>query len=227
MTQGNNLIMTIFGVKGDGKSTLALYYLEMLNKPSIIIDVTEQFQPTRKYAKIVKGVPALRYELMNKANLQLFKKGKFQLIFRPTSNDSSKDIEAVIQTILDENVQHINILFDELEIYASNRLTKASSIFKLFYISRNRNINIISVVKIMGMLSPLVKAQTDYFALSQINDTNSEKYFNDRTKGEMKEQLKGIKAHEFLVTDLNNFWQRFKLKASTIKVLENQKKEKL
>ncbi len=223
MTQGNNLIITISGVKGDGKTTLGLYYLEQLNKASIIIDVTEQFDTNRKYRKLIKGVSALRYELLNANNLKLFKKGKYQLIFRPQTSDIKKEIEAVIQTVLDENIQDINIFFDELEIYANNRLNEKSSIFNLFYMSRNRNINIISVVKIMGMLSPLIKAQTDYFALSQLNDINSVKYFKDRSKGQIEDKLKGIKSHEFLITDLNNYWYRFKLKLSTITTIENKR----
>lgn len=225
MTQSNNLVLTLFGVKGDGKTTLGLYYLEMLNKASIIIDVTEQFDTNRKYRKLVQGVSALRYELMNKSRLKLFKKGKFQLIFRPSTNDTRKEVEEVIQTVLSENIKDINIFFDEIETYANNKMSEKSSLFKLFYISRNRNINIISVVKLIGMLSPIIKAQTDYFALSQINDNNSERYFIDRSKGKIKEYLKDMKAHEFLVTDLNKYWNTIKLESNTIKVIENRKKK--
>lgn len=225
MTRTNNFILTIFGVKNDGKTTLGLYYLEKLNKPSIIIDITEQFEPTRKYHKLIKGVAALRYELMNESNLKLFKKGKFQIIFRPLTSDIRKEVEEVVQTILDKNVQHINIFFDEIETYANNRMGEKSSLFKLFYISRNRNINIISVVKVMGMLSPIIKTQTDYFAVSQINELNSEKYFNDRSKGQIKEHLKDMKAHEFLVTDLSKYWRKIKLDPRTIKILENKRKK--
>ena len=126
---------------------------------------------------MVKGVNALRYELMNKSNRELFIKGKFQLIFRPQTNNITKEVEDVIQTVLDENIQHINILFDEIEIYADNYISKNSPIFQLFYISRNRDINIISVVKVVGMLHRIVKLQTDYFMISQIDDTNAEKFF--------------------------------------------------
>ena len=222
MTHGNNLIMTVFGMKNDGKTTLGLYYLEMLNRPSIIIDVTEQFQEDRKYRKIVRGVQALRYELIN--NKDLFMKGKFQLIFRPKTSDITKEVEAVIQTVLDEYVEHINIFFDELEIYADNYLTKKSSIYQLYYISRNRKINIIAVVKVIGMVSRLIRAQTDYFAMSQITDNNSRKYFMNESEGKIKEHLRVLGPHEFLVTDLKKYFKKFKLQSHTIKALENKKK---
>ena len=100
MTKGNNLIITISGVKGDGKTTLGLFYLERLDKPSIIIDVTEQFEANRAYKKVIHGVSALKYELSNKNSMKLFRKCRMQLIFRPTSDDIKKEIEEVIQFVL-------------------------------------------------------------------------------------------------------------------------------
>jgi hypothetical protein len=226
MTQGNNLIATISGIKGDGKTTLGLYLLEMLNKPSLIIDVTEQFIPNRKYKKIIKGVTELKYELLNSNNLKLFKKSKLHLIFRPITDDIKSEIEEVIQHVLKDNIQDICIFFDELEVYANNRLSEKSSIFRLFYMSRNRKIDLISVVKIFGLLSPLIKSQTDYFLLSQIDDMNSEKYLNQRSKNQVSRRLKGIKRFEFLITNLKDQWCTFKLESKSIKTIERVQKRK-
>jgi hypothetical protein len=219
MTQSNNNIITIGGVKNDGKSTLGLFYLEKNSKPSIVIDITEQFEANRKYKKIVRGVQALKYELSDDKSLKVFKKGKMQLIFRPTTNDITKEIEEVVDFIMSNNFQNIAILFDEIEVYANNKLTNKSPLFKLFYISRNRKIDIISIVKIFGLLSPLIKSQTDYFALSQIDDINSQKYLDSRSFKRFSDEIQDIKQHEFLVTDLKKYWSKIKLEKSIVRLI--------
>ena len=95
-----------------------------------------------------------------------------------------------------------------------------NSIFKLFYISRNRNIDIFSVAKIFGLLSPLIKSATDYYALSQIDDINSEKYLNQRSFNRFAKEIKGVKKYEFLYTNLKDYWRKHKLKKSTINIIE-------
>lgn len=220
MTKGNNLIIVVAGVKGDGKTTLGFFYMERLDKPSIIIDVTEQFQANRKYSKIIKGVQALKYELLNPINFKLFIKGKLQLIFRPISNDIKSEIEEVIQMVLHNNIQNICIFFDELEVYANNRLNEKSSIFRLFYMSRNRKIDIIAVAKIFGLLSPLIKSQTDYFALSQVDDINSKKYLDLRSFNKFSLKIEDIQKHQFLVTDLKGYWEKIKLDKKIIRIIE-------
>lgn len=217
MTQGNNLIITFSGIKFDGKSTCALYFVEMNNKPSIIIDIAQQFEDDRKYKKIVHGVQALKYEVLNN---KLFCKSKMQLIFRPFKGNLKKQIEEVVDFIMSSSIKNISMLFDEFEVYANNKLNENSSLFTMFYLSRNKNIDLFLVSKIFGMLSPLVKSATDYYALSQIDDENSEKFLNRRSFKRFSKESKDMKQHEFLYTDLKKYWRKHKFKKSTVKIID-------
>lgn len=218
MTKTNNTVLTISGIKDDGKTTLGAYYLEIIGKPSIIIDVTEQFEENRKYKKIIRGIQALRYELMN--NKALFRKAKMQLIFRPASDNKRAEIEEVCKFILDQKIFNICVFFDEIEVYANNKLKDNSALFELYYLSRNKNIDIIAVCKIFGMLSQIIKQQTDYFALSNIDDLPSFRYLNDRSFKRFEKEIKDIGKNQFLITDLKKYWRKQKLKISTVKTLQ-------
>ena len=218
MTKTQNLMITIGGVKGDGKTLLAVYYMEKINKPTIIIDVARQFTNSRKFRTVVKGVQELKYELNH--NRKSFMKYKTQIVFRPETKDITKEIEEVIEFVDMEEIENICIFFDEIETYATSKITNKSSLYKLFYISRNMNIDIISVVKTFGDLSRLIKGQTDYFAISKMNEINSIKFLDQRSNNKFSPRMKELNKHEFLVTDLNNTWTKIKLDKKIIRIIE-------
>ena len=229
MTQGNNLVITVFGVKDDGKTTLGNFFLETLSTPSIVIDVTEQFVANRRYKKVISCLNEMKYILSNPLEKRLFYKGKIQLIFRPNGRDKKKVIEDLMWFILEKKIHGISIFFDEIETYANNKINDKSGIFNIFHMSRNKQINIIAICKVFGMLSQLIKAQSDYFAISQVNDIPSFEYLQKRSFKKFGKEIENIGKHEFLITNLNHqknmFWEKYKLSKSHILELEKKTKK--
>jgi hypothetical protein len=218
-TDSNNNIYTIAGVKHDGKTTVAVYLMEQLDKPSIIIDRTLQFSENTAYRVIVRGLNELRLYCLNPVYRKSFYKGKLQLIFRTATKERTKEIEKALQ-LINDNLSNITILFEEMELYADYYLNKNSPIFETLYLSRNNKFDIICVIKEISNLNKLVRNATDYFFLGRIKDPNAKKYFNTRSENQYKDYIKKIEIRKFLITDLTDYWKVFTLNQRVLKIIK-------
>lgn len=225
-TKTNNTVITIGGRKNDGKSTIANYFMEWFNQPTLIIDVAKQYTNNTPYRIIINGLKELRLYCLNSAYRDGFYKGKLQLIFRTSKEDYEDEISQAMK-LVNEHLHNICIVFEEMELYADRWLTKKSPIYKTLYLSRNNNFNIICIIKEIGDLSKLVKSATDVFFLGQIKDHNAITYFNNRGgKYEnsntyiFSDKLKKLKFREFLVTDFTTLWNSFKLKQKILTIIK-------
>ena len=192
--------------------------MEKINKPSIIIDVVEQFEANKSYRVLIKGISNLRQYLSNQHSRKAFYKGKLQIVFRPTQKDFFNEIENVVEMLFLEH-KDIFILFDEMETYADRYLTKSSNIYTLFYKSRNRNIDLICVIKQIRNLSDLVRDATDLFFLGNVKSVSAKKYFNERSDNRYKNEIKSLNFREFLVTDLDSYWGRIQLRKTIVNII--------
>lgn len=217
-TQNNNSIFTIIGVKNDGKTTIGKYIIEVINKPTIIIDIAEQFDDKKSYQRKVKGLTELKFYLENKSFRSAFIKAKQTIIYRFNTQDKAKEAEKVFQYIND-SIRNITIFCEELELYADNYLNRRSPIFETMYLSRNKGYTIINVVKEISMLSKLIKSATDFFILGRIRDLNAQKYFNERSLKRFEKEIKDLKHRQFLITDLVDFWEVFQLKEKMFNII--------
>lgn len=213
-------LFLLLAKKHYGKTTLGKYLLEYLNKPAVIIDVVKQFEANTPYRKVIRGVQEFKYYLSNKHYKKAFYKAKMQIIFRFTSTakERNKEVEELFQ-FLNDHLNNITIFCEELETYVPHRLEMGMTLFDTFYACRNFGFDIIAIAKIAGKLAPLIKDQTDYFIVNT-NELNAIKYLNERSGGKFKEQAKHLKKREFLITNLDDYNKKFKLKPNIIKLIK-------
>lgn len=217
-TQTNNKIFTFAGKKNDGKTTLALYVLEQLNKPSVIFDVVKQFEANTNYRVVCKSIEQLSFYLFNPAQKERFYKAKTQLIFQPSLKHLKDEVEQVCELLYD--CKDIAIFFDEYEMITSRHLSSNSSIYNIFYASRNANIDILAVIKDIGNFPKICKSQSDYFVLGKIVEHTARDYFNKKGGGKFEAYHKNLEFREFLFTDLDSVWKKIKLKKEIVKLIK-------
>lgn len=218
-TQTNNNIFTIAGVKNDGKTTLGKYLLEQIDKPSIIIDIANQFTSNTAYRIVLKGLKQFEFYFSNEAFKRAFYKGKLQVIYRFNTDNEDRESHNLF-AFINSNLKNICIFCEELELYADSYLRKSHALFKTMYLSRNKGYTLINVIKEIGSLSKLIRSQTDYFFLGRIKDENAIKFFNGRSYKRFEKEIKELKFREFLYTDLIDTWQVFTLNKNTIKLIK-------
>lgn len=218
--QSNNSVnvITILSAMDGGKTTLGKYFMEQLNKPTLIIDIAKQFEENTRYRKIIKGLNELKYYLSNKHYRNAFYKSRLQLIYRFTSKDKQLEANNLFEWIND-HLKHITIFCEEMELYADSYLRKSSPIFETFYLCRNSDFDVIVIAKIAGQLSSLVKAQTTIF-YANTRATSAIKYLDERSGNEFSKQVKHLKNKEFLVIENDSITRKFKLNKNIIKLIK-------
>lgn len=226
MTNTNNLLLTVAGKKNDGKTTTAYYVSKQLDTPLIIIDIAEQFKPKKAHQHLIRGINALKYYLDNPILKEVFYKGRQEIIFRCSSTDEETEIKELFNFIYYKKIKNISLLCDEFELYAGSRENKSSPIFRLFYKSRNLNVNIICVIKEIGELNKLYRSATDYYLLGQILEPSARERFNERgnnngnDKNHVTTILDSLTEHEFLFTDFNKLYETFKVNKSILQIMK-------
>lgn len=211
-------VFTILAKKFQGKTTLGKYLMETLNKPTIIVDIARQFDDNTAYRKTVRGLDELKYFLGNKHFLNAFYKSNMQLIYRFVSDNKKNEAEELFK-YLNNNLENITIFCEEMELYANRYLKHTSPIFESFFLARNQQFDIIVIAKIAGQLNTLVKDQTDFWFINT-REVNAVRYLDDKSGKAYSRIYPTLNDKEFLMSDLNHFYKKFKLNKKTIQIIK-------
>lgn len=216
-TSTQNNLYLFMGTKGDGKSTNATYLMELLNRPSVVFDVANQYDTSKAYRVVVKGFRGLHYYLTNPKTLKAFKKANMQIIVRFTSSmDKKEEIQECSRLLA--NYKDFTILFEEMDLYFVFQSSSSNPIYELAYLSRNFNHEVICIFKQASMVHSVLKMNADYIFTSYIEDKNSLKYFEQRSK-ELAEQIKKLDEYQFIILGKRGFRRVHKLNKKIAKLI--------
>lgn len=211
-------IYTILAKMGQGKTTIGKYILEQLNKPSLIVDIADQFNENTNYRKVIKGLNELKHFLGIKYFKSIFYKSKMQIIYKFTSDDEQNEAKELF-LYLNENLKDITIFCEEMELYADQYLRKNNPIFKTFYLARNKGFHIIVIAKNIGQLSPLIKDQTTIF-FANTSMESAKKYLDERSDKKFSIKVKTLQDKEFIIIKNEKFYKIFKLNQNIVKKIK-------
>lgn len=217
MTNSNNNIFILMGNKNDGKTTAANYIDSVLKNPSIIVDPAKEFGK-KDYRIKCHTIREVEYYLNNDSWKKALYTANMQLIYRPTLLDTKTDVNLLCQELL--NYRNLTIVFDEMDLYADRWLTKKDAIYKLVFLSRNLNHNIIIVSKKPSELAGIIKSMFDYIFVSKLEANNDLEFFKKHGGDDLVRDIKSLDYREFLIIGRREFRQKFKLDSKIAKILQ-------
>ena len=177
---GKNIIITVLGKKGSGKSYFVKKELIKLFPKIIIIDPLDEYNYFYNYSlkEIISVIQAN------------YKKNKYRVVYRPLDENEDLFFKFIY------SLESITLIIEEVDGYSNNKKTDVY-LEKLFKYGRHKNINLICISRRPAEIGRLLTAQSDIiisFRQTEKRDIDYFRYFTDNP-----EQLKNLKIGEFKV----------------------------
>ena len=201
---GRNIIITILGKKGSGKSYFVKNTIVPLFPRLLIIDPLDEYHYYYVYS-LPEFVGILK---------ENYTKNKFRLVYRPLDENEDLFFKFVF------SLENVTLIIEEVDGYANGKQTD-KYLEKLFKYGRHKNINLICVSRRPAEIGRLLTAQSDIIISFQQTEGRDIDYFKNFTDN--PEVLKNLKVGEFKVMLGENDFRRLKRK-KYIRIGKNTKK---
>jgi len=159
------------GTTGAGKTVLAKYFLERLNRV-IVIDPKHTFR--------LEG-----YKLNKSMRLPAFSR-EFNMLIRPRRDDDSKLAELLIDAFKKRN---ITIYTDELAVMEERYPESISVLREIALTGREKNVALWNATQRPRGIPPLFKTEAEVFFVFRLQDEDDRKHIAGYVGNEVKEKI--------------------------------------
>lgn len=190
MKQLQNIIETIIGHKGYGKTVFTEKLAILKNRPTVILDPRFQYQENIRRI-VFTSVSNFRRWIMNKDNYKVFMSHKLELVVRTI--DDAEELASLVY-----KMKKIVFVIDEIDMFFDVHTNKKSFFNQLVQYGRHNEIDIISTSRRPANIHRNLTSLTDAFYFSRLREPNDQKYIKALLGNEYVEKIKGLEKFSFL-----------------------------
>lgn len=187
-----NLIKTVIGHKGYGKTKLTEKLALLTNRPTIFLDPRSQYEENIRRIAFT-SVTKFENWISQKENYVIFMQYKLELVVRAIDEDDAERLAELVY-----NMKKITFVIDEIDMFFDTRTNKKSYFNKLVQYGRHNQIDIITTSRRPANISRNLTALTDIFYFSRLREPNDKKYVKHSIGTEYVDVIADLEKFSFL-----------------------------